>query len=137
MGEETPPLNTMFEYIDESNFFLYAARHYDNHDCVDVVEFYEDLNRIKYLKRLFNKYEESGELKERLVLNHLIVLYNTFGDATTQILFFKLKGYYEYLKPFLVLLCRMPDKIYGIGDKPILNTDIHMDNKIVNILRDI
>ena len=62
--------------LDESNFLLYAAKHYDNPQCFDTVEFYEDLNRFKYLKRLFNKYRDGGELKERLILNHVMVLYN-------------------------------------------------------------
>ena len=59
--------------LDESNFILYAAAHYDNPQCYDTDEFYDDLKRFKYLKRLFNRYKETGELKERLILNHLIV----------------------------------------------------------------
>ena len=78
------------EQIDETNFMLYAARHYNNPSCFDTLEFYEDLNRFKYIKRLFSRYDESGELKERLILNHIIILYNLFGiDATTRLLFFK------------------------------------------------
>jgi len=62
--------------IDDNNFLLYAAKHYDNPNCTDVLEFQEDLNRIKYIKRLFKKYSETGELKERLIINHLTVVYN-------------------------------------------------------------
>jgi len=69
----------MFEKLDETNFVLYAAKHYDNPHCYDTLEFYDDLNRFKYLKRLFNRYEETGELKDRLIINHLTIIYNIFG----------------------------------------------------------
>lgn len=112
------------DQLDETNFLLYAAKHYDNPSCFDTLEFYEDLNRFKYIKRLFSRYEESGELKERLILNHIIILYNLFGvPATTRMLFFKLKGYYHYLVPFLVLINYLPDKVNGIGlDGKTINT---------------
>ena len=126
------------EKLDEHNFLLYAAKHYDNPQCHDVEEFYDDLKRLKYLKRLFGKYEESGDLRERLIINHLTILYNVFGDSATKLLFFKLQGYYPYLKPFLVLLNRMPDKIYNVGEFDIIHSsDIPMDNYIVSVLRKI
>lgn len=129
----------MIEKIDETNFVIYAAKHYDNPQCFDTLEFYEDLARFKYIKRLFNRYEETGELKERLVLNHLIILYNVFGPAATKLLFFKLNGYHHMLKPFIVLLGQMPDIIRGLGieNKTIYSSDISMDENIVNILRKI
>lgn len=129
----------MIDKIDETNFVIYAAKHYDNPQCFDTLEFYEDLARFKYIKRLFNRYEETGELKERLVLNHLIILYNVFGPSTTKMLFFKLNGYHHMLKPFIVLLGHMPEVIRGIGieNKTIYSSDIHMDENIVNILRKI
>lgn len=126
--------------INESNFLLYAAKHYDNPQCYDTEEFFDDLNRFKYLKRLFNRYEESGDLKYRLILNHLIILYNVFGPiATTRMLFFKLKGQYKFLKPFLVLLGYMPDVIYKLSDDEdhIISSDIPMDQNIVKILREL
>jgi hypothetical protein len=126
--------------LDESNFLLYAAKHYDNPQCFDTVEFYEDLNRFKYLKRLFNKYREGGELKERLILNHVMVLYNLFGPlATTRMLFFKLHGYESYLTPFLIFLNYLPDAIIGIGSecKTIHTSDINLDQTIVDALRKI
>lgn len=126
------------ERIDENNFLLFAAKHYDNAQCHDTAEFYDDLKRFKYIKRLFIKYQECGELRERLILNHIIVLYNMFGDQTTRMLFFKLDGYYEYLKPFLVLLRRMPEIVYLVGPHDIIyNSDIAMDQHIVEILRTI
>ena len=88
----------MNEQLDESNFVIFAAKHYDNPQCLSTIEFLEDLSRFKYLKKLFNRYEESGELKERLILNHLIVLYNCFDQETTRMLFVKMPNYYEYLK---------------------------------------
>lgn len=128
------------EQLDETNFLLYAAKHYDNPHCFDTLEFYEDLNRFKYIKRLFNRYEESGELKERLIINHLTILYNVFGaEATTRMLFLKLRGYHQYLKPFLILLSYMPDVVKGIGieGKDFISSDIVMDEIIVTKLREI
>lgn len=129
----------MIDKLDETNFLLYAAKHYDNPQCFDTMEFYEDLARFKYIKRLLNRYEESGDLKERLIINHLIILYNVFGIAATKMLFFKLDGYYNMLKPFMVLLGHMPEVIHGIGieNKTIRSSDIAMDENIVRILRKI
>ena len=124
--------------LDETNFLLYAAKHYDNPHCYDTLEFYDDLNRFKYIKRLFNRYEETGELKERLIINHLTVLYNIFGvEAATRLLFLKLKGHYHFLKPFLVLMGYMPEVVQSIGieGKSVISSDISMDERIVEILR--
>jgi hypothetical protein len=126
-----------FEKLDESNFLLYAAKHYDNPQCLDTEEFYDDLKRFKYLKRLFGKYDEAGELRERLIINHLIVLYNVFGIHATRMLFLKLEPYYSYLKPFLVLLKYMPDKIILSDSRVIFSSDIPMDNNIIEVLRKI
>lgn len=128
------------ERLDETNFMLYAAKHYDNPSCFDTLEFYEDLNRFKYIKRLFSRYEESGELKERLILNHIIILYNLFGvPATTRMLFFKLRGFYHCLVPFLLLLNYLPEKVDNIGlnNKNIITSDIILDPGVVNALRKI
>jgi hypothetical protein len=123
------------ELLDDENFILFAAKHYENTQCYGTEEFYDDLKRFKYLKRLFGKYEETGELRERLIINHLIILYNVFGTTTTTMLFYKLVGYYSYLVPFLVLLHRLPEKV-NIGT--IVHTsDIQMDKNIVEVLRKI
>jgi len=128
----------LLDTLDESNFILYAAKHYNNQHCVDTDEFYDDLKRFKYLKRLFGKYEDSGELRERLILNHLIILYNVFGSEATRMLFVKLDMYYPYLKPFLVLLNFMPDRVViGLDNKTIFSSDIPMDAHIVEVLRKI
>ena len=130
----------MREKLDETNFLLYAAKHYDNPHCYETLEFYDDLNRFKYIKRLFNRYEESGELKERLIINHLTILYNVFGaEATTRMLFLKLKGHFHLLKPFLVLLGYMPEVVYNVGidNKNIISSDIPLNDTIVEVLRKI
>ena len=129
----------MIDNLTDANFIIYAAKHYDNPQCIDTEEFYDDLKRFKYIKQLFNRYELTGELKERLVLNHIVVLYNVFGLAATKMLFLKLKGYYHFLKPFLVLLQRMPDSVKGVGEDSVViyNSDIAMDPKIIEILRKI
>lgn len=120
----------MNEKLDETNFLLYAAKHYDNPQCYDTLEFYHDLKRIKYIRRLFNTYRETGELKERLILNHIIILYNVFGVVpTTRMLFFKLYEYKEYLKPFLILLNCLPSHIINITLQGItlISSDIKSD----------
>jgi len=130
----------MNEKLDDTNFMLYAARYYDNPQCYDTLEFYDDLKRFKYIKRLFNIYLETGELRERLILNHIIILYNVFGVIpATRMLFFKLFEYKELLKPFLELLNFMPLKIINIGLKGITikSSDIISDPIIEEKLRGI
>lgn len=130
----------MIDKVDETNFLLYAAKHYDNPHCYDTVEFYEDLNRFKYIKRLLNKYQESGEIKERLIINHLTVIYNVFGAvAGTRLLFLKLRDQLPMIKPFLLLLGTCPDVVEAIGleGKDIHTSDIVMDPVIVEVLRKI
>ena len=123
--------------IDESNFVLFAAQCYDNQQCIDEAEFFDDLKRFKYLKRLFNKYKDNGEIKVRLVLNHIILLYNLFNDGATRMLFFKLRDYQDILKPFLVMLGRLPERVEGIGimGDVIITSNITEDPYIVDILR--
>ena len=126
----------MFEKIDESNALLYAAKCYDNPQCFDTVEFYEDMNRFKYVKRLLNKYEESGELKERLILNHIIVLNNVFGTVgSTKLLLLKCQDQLHLIMPFLVFLNMMPESVPGIGvENRTITRDIDMDQQITNAL---
>ena len=125
--------------LDDSNFFLYAARNYLN-PCVDEQEFIEDLTRIKNLRRLFGRYEKHGDLKERLIINHLMVLYNVFEHrALTRMLVFRLYDHLHILKPFLMLMNYWPERIENIGSEnvTIISTDIFMDMKIVEVLRKI
>jgi hypothetical protein len=130
----------MHERLAEDNFLLYAAKHYNNIGCFDTEEFFADLKRFKYLKRLFNKYKETGELKDRLILNHIIIIYNIFGiEPATRMLFFRLTGHYDCLKPFLEFLGYLPKKVYDIGITKINIdcSDIVTDKNIENILRKI
>lgn len=125
--------------LNAKNFVLYAAKHYDNPSCESIEEFYDDLNRFKYIKRLFTKYNETGEIKERLVLNHLIALYNLFGAVpTTRMLFLKLEGDWELLKPFLIYLGYMPERLYEIGaHSVIIDSNIPLNDEMITRLRKI
>ena len=123
--------------LTESNLLMFAARHYDCASaCSSMEDFEDDLSRLKYVKRLINKYKCTGELRERLILNHIIVLYNMFGNAATPMLFLKLEGQWDALKPFLVLLNRLPETINDVGKhKTIYTSEIPLDMGIVNALR--
>lgn len=114
--------------LSDDNFILYAMHHYDNPQCHSIEEFEEDLRKFLYLKKLFSRYKNNDELRERLILNHIIVLYNIFGDAATDMLFFKLDEYESELATFLVYLNRLPD------DKI---SRIPIDMNIANALRKI
>tara|TARA_R110001583_G_scaffold62968_5_gene184549 strand:- start:656 stop:1045 length:390 start_codon:yes stop_codon:yes gene_type:complete len=125
------------EKLTEETFLLYAAKHYDNPQLQNEEEFYDDLKKFKYIKRLFNKYSETGELKERLILNHIVVLTNVFGpDAAVKLLFLRLPEYLHYLKPFLLLLSILKDKI-EVNNIEYITSDINIDDAIVERLRDI
>lgn len=123
----------MNEKLTEANFLLYAMHHYDNPQCHSLQEFEEDLKKILYLKKLLSRYKNNGELRERLILNHIIVLYNIFGDATTKMLFFKIEeSCWDALVTFLVYLDRMPETIPDYG---IILSDIRLDEYIIANLR--
>lgn len=120
----------VFNKLTEDNLFLYAAKHYRNPGFTDIDEFYEDLKRFKYIKRLLNRYIEHDELAERLILNHLIVVFNSFGiEASLNILELKMSElHWPILKPFLIYLKYIKDDQY---------TGIAMDQNVVNTLRKI
>ena len=92
--------------LTHKNFLVYAMKAYNNPHCMDTNEFSEDIKRIKYVKRLFRKYRATGELKTRLILNHIIVLNNVFGnEASATLLLYKIEQeYWAILKTFLVFL---------------------------------
>ena len=128
----------MFDLNDES-FLIYAAKHYDRPHILQS-EFEDDLKRIKYVKRLLRKYRQTGEFKERLVLNHVIILSNVFGvEATTNMLFFKVdQEDYPLLKTILIYLNYMPSRLNVSFDKYYVRQEqIPVDLKIANILRTI
>ena len=121
--------------LTDDNFLLYAMHHYDNPQCHSVQEFEEDLKRFLYLKKLFSRYKTNGELRERLILNHIIVLYNLFGDSTTNMLFHKIdKEHWSSLATFLIYIERMPEKI---EQHSIESSQLGVDEKIVSVLRKI
>ena len=102
----------MFESITTANWLMFALDHYDNPQAHGEDEFYEDIKRFKYLKRLFKKYYDSGVLKERLILNHIIILSNVFGvEASGTLLLFKIdKEYWPTLVVFMKFLNMVPEK---------------------------
>jgi hypothetical protein len=131
--------SVMNESLNDDNFLIYAARHYDHSFCCSTDEFLEDLKRIKYIKKLLTRYIDTGELKERLILNHIIVLNNMFGaEHVCRILYLKLGDYFNFIMPFLILLNILPDKLYNIRNQLVIDLDmITMDTNIVEKLRKI
>jgi len=122
--------------LNENNFLLYAAKHYSNPGCMGISELEDDLKRFKYIKRLLNRYRKTGEVNERLVINHLIVLYNVFGRGATDMLFYKLEQeYWSDLKTYLVFLQRMP--LETVVSKGIRETDIPLNEDLIKVLRKI
>lgn len=118
----------LFESLTEETFLLYAAKNYYNPTCIDADEFYQDLKRFNYIKRLLTKYEETDKLSTNLLLNHLVVIFNVFGyEAGLRMLEYKIKlKHFSIIKPFLIYLRAIPnDKYVGIP----------MDNNVVETLR--
>lgn len=120
--------------LEESTFVLYAMKYYDNPHCHSIEEFEEDLKRIGYVKKLLTKYKVSGSVNERLVLNHLIVIYNCFGKYATNMLFFKLKGFHDVLKPFVAYLNYLPVSI-EYEEEVIYSENIEPDTKLSDMLK--
>ena len=120
----------VFDKLTSKNFKLYAAQHYNNPECLDVEEFNQDVNRFKYIKRLLKRYELTGDLQERLILNLLIVLFNVFGiDAGNRMIWYKVnEEHWHYIKPFLVYLHYLPE-----NEK----INVGMDPYIVEVLREL
>lgn len=128
----------MFDDLNDDNFLMYAVKAYNSPHCI-MSEFESDLKRTKYLKRLFRRYKVTKTLKERLILNHLILLYNVFGaEPATRILFFRIDEQdYDVLKTFLIYLNYMPEKVKGVNGKDIISSDILIDMNVADILRQI
>jgi len=127
----------MINELNEDNFIIYAIKHYDNPSCSGISEFNDDMKRFKYLKRLFRRNEMGRGLKERLVINHLIVIYNLFGpEAATKMLFYKIeKKFWSQLKTFLVFLNFMPLEVIVSKGISIKDSEIPIDENIAKILR--
>jgi len=120
----------LFDELTEETFLLFAARHYYNPKCIDADEFFEDIKRFKYIKRLINRYFESGNLSVNLLLNHIVVVFNVFDVGPgLKLLEYKFdKKYWTVIKPIIVFLKVVPNDKY---------TDIAMDKNVINELRKI
>ena len=117
--------------LTKNNVVVYAAQHYYNPRCIDSEEFFDDMKRFKYIKRLLNKYKQTGELSERLVLNHLIVLFNVFGEASVELLAAKIElEHWPALNPFLIFL-KM------IKPEELTHPELEMDKYVIGKLREI
>lgn len=127
-----------FDDLTNDNIMIYAAKAYDKPNCI-MSEFREDMKRFNYLKRLFKRYRKLGELREQLVLNHLVVINNVFGpEVSTRMLFFKMtKDDYSALKTYLLFLSCMPDRVRGIKGHDIISSEIPVDMTIAHALRQI
>lgn len=111
----------LFTELNEENFLLFAIKNYENPQAVTKEDFDRDLNHFKYIKRLFRRYKNTGVLKTHLLINHFLILYNIFGEATTPMLFFKIDNdLWSYMKTFVVFLNKLPEYPRGyIHDIPI------------------
>lgn len=127
-----------FDDLTSENILIYAMKAYDRPDCI-MSEFKEDMKRFNYLKRLFRRYRKLHEIKDRLVINHLVVLYNVFGvEVATRLLFYKISEEdYGTLKTYLLFLNYMPSVVLKINGKDILSSDIAVDMDIAEVLRQI
>lgn len=120
--------------LTEDNFLLFAMHHYDN-SCPSMEEFEDDMKRFLYLKKLLTRYRINGDLRERLILNHIIILYNLFDKAATRMLFYKIdEQNWNTLITFLVYLERMPDKV---SEFDLVLADIELDKEIIKVLRNL
>jgi hypothetical protein len=120
--------------LSDDNFIMYASKIYDNPSCESEDEFYVVFNRVKYIKRLFFRYDNTGEIKLRLILNHMIILINVFGkEGATRILFHKSEDkYHGYIKSFLTHLQSLPNTIPDLNLEEI-SSDHRIDNHLENL----
>ena len=129
----------MFEILNDDNIMLYCAKHYENPHCTGIDDFNDDLNHIKYLKRLFNRYQKGDEFNTNLIVNHLILLYNVFDNqAITRVLFYRInREHWSILKPCLIALSQLPEFLDGVSqNEETINTDtIPLDQNVVDRLR--
>lgn len=125
--------------LNDENFILFAAANYKNSNCYSTTEFIEDLDSFTYLKKLFSRYENKNELRERLILNHIIKIYNVFEiDAATRMLFYRIeKKHWHYLKTFLSFLNYMPSIVYSIRGENIHSSKLSIDINVAKKLKEL
>ena len=110
-----------FDELNQDNWSIFAIKNYNNPQSVTYADFEEDIKKFKYIKRLFRRFETTGELKKHLILNHIILLYNVFGDAATPLLFYKTEAtHWNYLKAFMLFLNRLPETLTDNVDQKCL-----------------
>lgn len=129
---------TSFVNLNSENCLLYAIKCYDSPHCV-MDEFEDDYKRIRFIKRLIIRYKRTGNIKERLLLNHIIIVYNAFGiECATRLLFYRIdSSHYNILKTFLKFLNYLPNTVIGIKGKNINTVNIDIDTKVEQILGNI
>jgi len=129
----------MFDDLTDKNIELYMMKMYENPQCADLDEYNDDMKTFKYIKRLLNRYENTGELKDRLILNHLNLICNVFTPpVAARILFFKIElPFWSTLKTFLIFLSAMPDIIPSVRGELIRSSDIAVNFDVANKLREI
>jgi len=124
--------------LTNDNFLIESAKHYRNIQCGSTEEFLSDLKRLKYLKKIITRYSTSGLIDERLVLNHIIILYNVFGaEFLARMLILKMYNQMKYLKPFLLYLNILPNVIKCVNEKNLSTVEFPMDVGIIDKLREI
>ena len=128
-----------FANINDENIDLYCIKNYNNPQCISIEDYNNDMRRFKYIKRLLNQYANGNEIKIRLLVNHIIMIYNIFDlQSATRILFYKLpEEHWSVLKTILIFLNRMPKIVYGINNTNLISSDIQIDDVIANQLREI
>jgi hypothetical protein len=129
----------LFEKLNDDNFYIYAAKNYINPTCIDIKEFDKDLQIFAYINKLFSRFEKTNRLSERLLLNHIIILYNVFNaEACTRMLFYKTQEkFYPQIKTILLFLGKIsdsPNKIY-LNHKPevdysVIELDLNLAQKL-------
>jgi len=122
----------IFNELNEDNFLLFAIKYYENPQAVTREDFDKDLNHFKYIKRLLKRYKNNGDLRVHLLLNHFIILYNIFGEATTPMLFFKIeKDLWSAMKSFIMFLGKFPE--YPKSDIHNIQVDINCLSQLYSI----
>lgn len=128
----------MKDDLNEGNFLLFCAKNYQNPSVTTDLEFMEDIRRLKYIKKLLTRFKTTGELKERLILNHLTVLLNVFGrEAAVRIIWLKMTDYLSEMRPFLIALGVDPKKVMRVKGKNHDVDEIPLDVNIIAVLRKI
>ena len=129
----------LLDDLNDSNIEPFCIKYNNNPQCLSMEDYHNDMRRFKYIKRLLNQFSNNNEIKVRLLLNHIIMVYNIFdNEAATRILFYKIdENHWDILKTVLIFLNRMPKNIKGINSRNIITSDIQLNDKIVTMLREI